>query len=211
MISKIKKLVQDKGVAGLIGKILRKLITAFIYERVDVLYLSTNTSPPDEVNTLSIYTCDFEEFKHWADQHDRLAGQLDIAEQRFKDGCRCYIGRMDDGRLGHIIWCTHGDELFASYETGEKCRMKLDKDQGIVIDAWTPSYARGRNYYPQVMRQMIRDLLRDYDEIWLWVVTTNIPSIRGIKKSGYSSRFIMGRSKYFGIFEVCHHNDSPTI
>lgn len=210
-MSKLKQIIQEKGIGAILKKIIGKVVRTFIYDRVDVLYLSNNVAPPDEVNTLTIYTCDWEEYQRWAAEHPRLAGQSDLAEQRFKDGCRCYIGKMDDGRLGHIIWTTQGKELFASYETGVKCKRVMDKEVGIVIDAWTPSYARGRNYYPQVMRQIVRDLLKEFDDIWLWVVTTNAPSIRGIKKSGYNSRFIMGRSKYFGLFSVCHFDDSPTI
>lgn len=211
MSSRIKKLLKEKGVVGLAKKVLTRLFQRLIYERVDVLYLSIEKPPAPETNTLEIYSCDFAEFQQWAETHKRMRFALDVAEQRFKDGATCYIGKMDDGRLGHVLWTNKCDKLAATYETGEKCHVKLDSEVGTVMDAWTPTYARGRNYYPQVMRFAMRELIAKYSIIWIWVLTDNIPSIRGIKKVGYRSQFIMGRTRYLGFIETCHHNDSPKI
>ncbi|MGB0466828.1 MAG: hypothetical protein ACPGF7_04745 [Pontibacterium sp.] len=208
MFSKVIQLVRSEGLFSVLKKILTKVTSQCLYERTDVLYLCIDTLPRLKATDLDIYTCDLNEFKAWATQHERLAQQLPLAEARFQSGHRCYIGKMPDGRLGHIIWSTQGDSLYASCETGEKCRKDLSRQVGIVIDAWTPDYARGLNYYPLVMSKAMFDLVEQYGEAWAWVLTTNKPSINGFMKTGFKPRFVMGRTRYLGFYERCHENDA---
>lgn len=198
MLSKVVSRIRQDGLSTLVNKVLDRVIRKLLYSRVDVLYLSLTTPPPLKDTELEIYTCDFDEFKAWANEHPRLTEQLPLAERRFNSGHICYIGKMPDGRLGHIIWATKGNELSATYETGESCKKILPNTVGIVIDAWTPDYARGRNYYAQVMTKTMYDLAVEFGEVWAWVDTRNAPSIKGFKKTGFIPRFVMGRKQFLG-------------
>lgn len=100
--------------------------------------------------------------------------------ERFDCGERCFAV-MDDGKIASYFWAQfdvrHLGELFLNFN--------LKPNQVWFCNAITVKSARGRGYYPNIIRYMAKTLKAEgFDEIFIDAEQRNQSSIRGIKKAG---------------------------
>jgi RimJ/RimL family protein N-acetyltransferase len=101
--------------------------------------------------------------------------------RRFGRGDRCFAV-IDGGEIATYFWARFGvwrlNELFLEF--------KLKPNQAWFINAFTVKSARGRGYYPNIIRYMSRTLAsEDFDEFFVNAEERNRASIRGIEKAGF--------------------------
>jgi RimJ/RimL family protein N-acetyltransferase len=100
---------------------------------------------------------------------------------RFDQGERCFAV-VDGGEIGSYMWLRFGtvrmSELYLV--------VKLRPNQAWFINAVTVKRIRGRGYYPNLYRYIVKTLEAEgFDEFFGHVEERNIASIRGLEKAGY--------------------------
>jgi len=124
--------------------------------------------------------------------------------KRFDDGDRCF-GLIENGEIANYFWAEfqHKDlhELHLEFN--------LLSEQLWMYNAITVGNARGRSLYPNVIRFMAKSLRQSgFKEAYVDVDPTNIPSIRGLEKAGYTRVVLIDMKKVFSkrtySFQVCN-------
>lgn len=106
--------------------------------------------------------------------------QADLYD-RFDIGDRCFAV-IDRGEIATYVWAQFDtkrmDEL--------RLVFKLKPNQAWFYNAVTVKSARGRGYYPNIMRYTAKALRAEgFDELFGYSESQNLASIRGLEKAGY--------------------------
>jgi len=118
--------------------------------------------------------------------------------RRFGRGERCFAV-IDDGGIATYFWAQFG----ARYIDGLRLTFNLKSNQAWFYNAITVKRARGKGYYPNIIRYMNQTLASDgFDEFFIDVEEKNLASIRGMKKAGFKEivkiqmKKLLSKAKY---------------
>jgi hypothetical protein len=99
---------------------------------------------------------------------------------RFSCGERCFAV-MDGGKIASYFWA----QFEVRYLRELFWKFKLKSSQVWLYNAVTVKSARGRGYYPNIIRYMAKVLrVEGFDELFIDVEERNKASIRGVEKAG---------------------------
>lgn len=133
---------------------------------------------------------------------DQMLGVMYLSRadicRRFGRGDRCFAV-MNGAEIAAYFWALFGDwhinELFLEF--------KLKPNQAWFINAVTITSARGKGYYPNIIRHMSRTLASEgYDEFFINAEERNHASVRGIEKAGFKKiakvqmKKLLSKAKY---------------
>jgi len=103
-----------------------------------------------------------------------------LCSKRFKDGCRLYYLLDDEGEPCSFAWFKKGMHHFV----GEINRTIIyPMVVNCIFDCITPVVYRGKGYYPRLIKLIVNEQ-SEYATI-IYASTSNIPSNKGILKSGF--------------------------
>lgn len=102
--------------------------------------------------------------------------------RRELQGAECY-GAFIDGRLIHTSWVTDQKNVIIS-EIGES--LELEDGECCIFDCNTLAEYRGREAYTQTLMYITHvKTTSGYSSIYIYSLSSNISSIRGIEKAGF--------------------------
>jgi RimJ/RimL family protein N-acetyltransferase len=126
-------------------------------------------------------------------------GDESVVHQQVKDyfdsGGEAFLG-FSEGKLVHIAW------LFYNLRISEvHFFVKIKEDEAYIGSCQTHPEFRGKNIYPVVLQHILRDAAaKNKKRCFIATIPTNLASIRGIEKSGFSFVGKMRMFKLFGKF-----------
>jgi len=68
----------------------------------------------------------------------------------------------------------------------------------LIFDCWTPTQYRGLGYYPCALRRAAAELQNNEQRVWTFCAATDILSIKGILKAGFTYRYSLVRQLRLG-------------
>lgn len=68
----------------------------------------------------------------------------------------------------------------------------------LILDCWTPSAKRGNGYYAQCLQLVAQKMLAQNLHPWIFSAAENLPSLHGIARAGFVSRFTVARKTRLG-------------
>lgn len=120
-----------------------------------------------------------------------------LIDSRFKNSDQCILLKKG-AELLHIAWIGYRKEITASYEIGEELKIPTRMPSIVIYDCWTPETARGHGAYKTILNLISSDPKTDY---WIYCLSTNKASEKGILKAGFKASHIMNKRCFFGIFK----------
>ena len=109
--------------------------------------------------------------------------RINAYEARLARRERCF-GLFAGETLLNIGWIGLRSEIQAA-EVGTQFSLTLPSLLPVIYDCWTPFEFRGRGYYPLALDRIADSLLRDYKQVWIYALATNVGSVKGIQKAGF--------------------------
>lgn len=108
------------------------------------------------------------------------------------DGVKDFFLYKENGKIGHISWLYYkGDPNRILHLAEKECEIKF---------CLTCTEFRGQGLYPVALHEIQRYLKEHgYQRCYICVKDDNLPSIRGIEKSGFQPRGSMHLRKAFGV------------
>jgi len=114
-------------------------------------------------------------------------------EKRFDRGDRCFAV-IDKNKLISYFWAQFGLSDICELHL----KFELSSSWAWMYNAITVKAARGQELYPNLIRHMAKALSQSgIEECFIDVDPKNIPSIRGIEKSGATSIVLIRMKKIF--------------
>jgi RimJ/RimL family protein N-acetyltransferase len=102
-------------------------------------------------------------------------------QQRFRSRNRCFA-ILENGNILSFVWIRFGSR----YSSELHLKFNLKSNQGWFYNAVTVKAARGRGYFANICRHVVKVLAAEgFDDFFIDVEQRNRPSIRAIEKSGY--------------------------
>lgn len=198
---KLRELWQRSGLLGCLRWIIVRLVQRCLFERREVLIYRQSRAPTTEAS-LQIRCLDQAEFAHYACDDAYLHTRLSLLERRLAQGDQVWLA-FDESQWVHVAWTGLRNQIAPDYEIGPDAALPLDTHSAVIYDCWTPESARGRGYYPQVLRHLTAELLKHVPEVWIYCLATNHASRRGIEKAGFKHFATLSRIRIFGQFLAC--------
>ncbi len=116
------------------------------------------------------------------------------AAQRVRTAAEGYALLDGDYRPVHFAWTIPMDGFFCA-ELNQS--LTAASDSVLIFDCWTPKALRGQKYYGCAI-DLIGERIRTYgNHPWIFSVTTNISSVRGIERAGFRRRYSLTRQQFF--------------
>lgn len=203
---RLRAAARRHGWAGLPGAVLRAGFRRFVYRRVEVcLYARDAGAAPADApppSGFEVRAAGWLDLLGAAGDEPHLLERLRAGRERLKRGDALYLARQD-GALAHVAWKGARTELVAAYELGERCRIPLAAPAELIYDCWTPPAARGRGYYPATLRRLAQTPAPGHTAVWIYCLSDNAASRRGIEKAGFALRHRMWRVTWLGRWERC--------
>jgi hypothetical protein len=148
-------------------------------------------------NVLTLRPIDFDLMAvasmHYADDPATLS-YLVRSAQRLRHGTGSGFALLTSEAIPvHFCWVKD----FEGFEMDELGRtlQAPGADAVLIFDCFTPSSARGSAFFANSI-SVLADQLRSTGKVpWIFAAATNIASIRGIEKSGFTYRFRLGRKR----------------
>jgi len=120
-----------------------------------------------------------------------------------------YVLLNDEGQPVHFLWTAAYDGFHLS-EIDHKLEA-ISPSAVVIFDCWTPAASRGHSYYASAIRSAATRLQREGKTPWIFSMTSNVPSLQGIRKAGFSYRFSLVRRVRFGDSTIGRENAAPEI
>ncbi|WP_027859453.1 hypothetical protein [Marinobacterium jannaschii] len=185
-----------------ITRLLKRLWARIVYcNNAVCIYQISIKDHQDVSQELDIEIAAPEKLIQLADEWDYFAHRQAMVRTRYQQGDRCFLA-YDQQRLAHVIWYRMRNEIDASYELGSKGRLPLPDQELILYDAWTPAPMRSRGYYARTMTQILPQCFSISPRVWIYSLSDNYASLRGIENSGFSLRHRLQRIRWFGLKET---------
>ncbi|HEY5095622.1 MAG TPA: GNAT family N-acetyltransferase [Candidatus Eremiobacteraceae bacterium] len=196
--SRIVRVLRREGAVRGAARVAVAFLRSAIYARDEVLVLELKKkylTPASQPLTFRVAT--LSDLADAAVRHPEYLGgnSLHDLRERIKKGHTPFVA-LDDGNIVHIAWLRVEERIVTS-ELGEDFALELGRPVGIIYDAWTPQLARGRGIYPAVV-----SLIAEYIELmgleqWIYVLSGNVASRRGLEKAGMEVQYRMIRYTWF--------------
>jgi len=142
---------------------------------------------------------------HYADEAPTMGYLLRSAQRlRLKDGYGVALIALD-GTPVHFCWVKD----FEGFRMAELERnLHAPCPEAVMIfDCFTPPSARGHGLFADAISALADQLHSEKKAPWIFGAATNLASLRGIQKSGFTYRFSLGRSR---ILFLKRTKDSPS-
>ena len=104
-----------------------------------------------------------------------------------------------DGRLVHLAWVGHREEIVAETEIGPQCRLSLENSGHLIYDCWTPPWARGSGVYTEMLKTLCRIAVPEGKDVWIHCERGNTASRIGIEKAGFTLTHRFQRRQWLGL------------
>jgi len=121
-----------------------------------------------------------------------------------------YYGRKDVFEYKSYIENQHAHSSLV-FHHGKVLRV-LRKKGPLISDSETFNQYRGKGIYPFTIFSIAKEyiLQKNHPEIFMLVVPTNIPSIKGIEKAGFIRQCRIKTTRFLGIYfnqQIIREND----
>ena len=120
--------------------------------------------------------------------NNNISDILQFQDKRYLKMFKAFLAMGDIGYLGYINnTCVHRSWVKKDEQIVKLQKFlphKISDNQIFIHMCETSQEARGKNIYPTVLCKIIDDFRNDY-QILIAVDSNNIPSIKGIEKSGF--------------------------
>ena len=130
----------------------------------------------------------------YQDDPDALAYLIRSA-QRFWSGGRGFALLTAEGMPVHFCW-VKDFEGFEMAELGRTLNAPA-ADAVMIFDCYTPAAVRGQGFFANAVGALARQVHSEGKAPWIFGAATNQESLRGIRKSGFTHRFSLGRRRVF--------------
>jgi len=145
---------------------------------------------------------------HAGDSHT-LHYLMRCARRLSKPGTFGFIMQDDGGRPIHFLWIANYDGFHLSEI--DYILEPSSAGAAVIFDCWTPAADRGHGHYVTAIRQAAAKLYRENRTPWIFCGASNISSLRGILKAGFSYRFSLVRRSRFGDSLITRHEGTAAI
>ena len=108
------------------------------------------------------------------------------------DGVTDFFIYQNNDTIGHISWIYYAND--------PNRIIDLRKDEAEVKYSLTVPECRGKGFYPEVLRAVQRYLKsQGYKKLFICTLEDNVPSVRGIEKSGFTFVTTINLIKILGV------------
>jgi len=132
---------------------------------------------------------------HYQDDRATLRYLIRCAQRLRAEGDGGFALLTAEGTAVHFCWVKH----FEGFEMAELGRTlnAPSADAVMIFDCFTPIAARGQGFFADAIAALARQLHSEGKAPWIFGAATNLESLRGIEKSGFTRRFSLGRKRIF--------------
>lgn len=169
-----------------------------------IFFFSTKqASEPAYRDDLIIRSPNISELRQLLQKTSGVPNQDLLYQQRYQAGdWACTVYRDDE--LVHISWAGYRkDRIAADYELGHCGNWQLTSKAGLIYDCWTSPSARGLGIYPYVLCHLQNKLLALAPSVWIYCLSRNHASQRGIEKAGFHLQGKRQAWRVMGHFFAC--------
>lgn len=195
--AELKARVRKEGLGTLPARLLRR-VRHSLYSLETVLFFEwTADEHNQKVSSTRLCPLDSEFLGTAAIQYGDDAAAMRFlmrSAQRLSLGQgRGFVLLTADGTPVHFCW-TKDFEGFQMAELDRTLQAPC-KDASVIFDCFTPESARGHGFFSEAIT-MLADQLRSQGKVpWIFGASTNLASVRGIRKTSFAYRFSLGRRK----------------
>ncbi len=183
-----------------------KLWSRIVYDISDIcVYGITPEQYQPRDDALEIERADAAQLQQLAGHWDYFAHRQTLSRQRIRAGDRCFLA-FQDQQLVHVIWARISKEIDISYELGPKGIIPLQSAELILYDAWTPEAMRGHGFYARTMTKILPQCFTISPRVWIYSLSDNLASRRGIEKCGFRLHHRLQRVRWFGLSDNLSHS-----
>ncbi|MBA7696966.1 hypothetical protein ES703_105624 [subsurface metagenome] len=197
--SKVKSYWKKYGTLRLVKKVLSRVCSFFFSYHVHNFY-GISVLPRTQLRP----RCSLEIRKGSPEDTNLMVKMLDYMDQTtvrkqqrrlFDNGGKVFLA-FSEGKLVHIGW------LFCSPLIHEPSfSVRINQDEAYIGRCDTHPDFRGKNIYPAVLQHIITHAVgKNRKRCFVATIPTNLASIRGIEKAGFSFVGKMRMFKLFGKF-----------
>lgn len=203
MMARIKGLIKKYGILGLLKKALRK-ICSFVFWHKTLNFYAISSVRKTSIEA----SCPLEIRKGGWEDIDLIAGMLkdtdeSVVSKRVKylldNGGEMFLA-FSKGQLAHIAWLLYSPGICEASHS-----VKIKQDEAYISSCYTHHRLRGRNIYPAVLQHILEyATARNVDTYFISTDSSNIASIKGIEKAGFS---FVGKLRIFRLFGKKFNNE----
>jgi RimJ/RimL family protein N-acetyltransferase len=172
-----------------------------VYSNIVLTYVSNDIKDIDSPAKISVV--DYLNYK------DALVYEPQNKVEQFKkfldSGDRGYYAYIDR-KWAHRSWVTFGPKMV--YRWHNFAPLMLQEDEAYIHWCETVPFARGKNVYPKILSEILKDLLKNYKKIYISTTIDNIASQKGILKAGFSE---IEAVKVFSFMHITLHKTVHTL
>lgn len=203
-ISRVQDLIRKYGIVGFLKKALYKVCTfVFSYRPLNFYGIEALTQSDIQAG------CPLEIRKGGSEDLELVVGLLDYmdesvargrAQRAFNKGAELFLA-FSEGKLAHVCW--------VFYSPGVReilVNVKLKSDEAHIATAYTSPEFRGNNIYPAVLQHILRytTIEKGINRAYIASLPSNIASVRGIEKAGFSKVATIRGFMLFGKMFNCN-------
>lgn len=187
------------GTFHLFTKIIHRLISPIIDCSSNLLFEwhGTGLSQIEEKCSLEIdigSEADINNIVNFYGFSKNSSGELKTRE-RLARGDKPYLAFSGES-LVHISWLSRWPKVWVSAIWGY---LSLKKGQAYIFKCSTNDHFRGKNIYPIVLQRILKDMAADnVKQVFITCHPSNIASIKGIEKAGFSLQRKLYAFRVFG-------------
>jgi RimJ/RimL family protein N-acetyltransferase len=206
-VSKVKSYWKEYGALGLVKKaVFRILLPVFSYNPIDYYVIS---GPPQ---TRHQPRCPLEIRKGGMEDIDLIVEVLNDKDEAvvrkqieyfFDKGGELFLA-FSEGKLAHVARLYNYPGICEVHPLEVGPFIKLKEDEAYIGHCRTHPKFRGKNIYPVVLQHIMRYVAeKNKNRIFITVSPGNLPSIKGLKKAGFS---FVSRKRMFKLCGKCFNN-----
>ncbi len=155
-------------------------------------------------------------WKELTDAAVRNADDIQTLQYLMRCASRLRIGASSgsvlmnrDSEPVHFLWVDRYDGFHLSEIDYEL--HGADPSAVMLFDCWTPLRYRGHGHYANAIQAAAESLWRQHKQAWIFSARKNEPSMRGIRKAGFTYRFSLVRSCRLGRSSVSRQEGIKTF
>lgn len=200
--------LRRKGLVGTAGALARRLrIAALAFDEVLIFVhrRPLRPAPPESSLPTDHFRVRLGSLADLADLAAAYPDEMPVStlhsgRERLKRGDQLFAAIRGD-QIVHTAWVGRRDTVDVSYEVGAGSHVPLEVPAPVIYDCWTPPPHRGQGIYPRVLRHLAEQRLAEAPAVYIYALTSNRSSCRGIEKAGFAPWRRLGRLRLLGFFQ----------
>ena len=207
-VRRARQTLLRKGPIGTAGALARRLrlaavardeVLVFVYERPHRLAPPVPLLPSEDIQVRPGSLADLADLA--AAYPDEISvSKLRSGRERIKQGDQLFVAVRGD-QIVHTAWVGQRNTIDVSYEVGAGSHLPLETSAPVIYDCWTPPPHRGQGIYPRLLRHLVEQVLSEAPAIYIYALTSNRSSCRGIEKAGFDPWHRLGRLRLLGYLQ----------